>query len=311
MLCYNYYAERTFIIDWKSPAGFDRVFTPRYADWTSDKILAEHREAFKHAHEIGSPPWVHSKGAEASAEFFEKTNFDGYFSREVEVVQSTSFDFTYALLRNLHYQRRIRHLGLHTAKCKLCCFWHYLLKFSNLFNHNIQVVMRRKLQRSPSQDIIFIDLSLQRENIPKRTMMEYASNTMKCVEQVSKSLRNPMWIVASNSYTVLDEVPKIYRQVVADHGVFFSRERYGLELVRAINSTTRHSVMIPKNEHNALMYFFVGYYLQLNSTVLFTSHHSLYSETMAGFRHFYHTSGKYVVYPESKCRLERYSYHTT
>ena len=123
-----------------------------------------------------------------------------------------------------------------------------------------------------------------------------------------------MCIVASNCYTILDEVPKIYpHQIVADHGVFFSRERYSLEVVRVINSTTKHNVMIPKNEHNAVMYFFVGYYLQLNSTVLFTSHHSLYSETMAGFRHFYHTlsSGKYVVYPESKCRLERYSYHTT
>ena len=310
---YHYpHAERAFIIDWKSPAGFDRVFIPRYADWKSEKILTEHHEAFKHVHEIGSPSWIHSKGAEASADFFEKTNFDEYFSKEVEVIQSTSYDFTYALLRNLHHQRRIRHLGLHTAKCKLCCFWHYLLKFSNLFHHNFQVVLRRKLKMSPSQDIIFVDLSLQRENIPKRTMMEYASNTMKCVEQVSKSLHNPMWIVASNCYTLLDEVPKIYpHHVVADHGVFFSRERYSLELVKVINSTTKHAVMIPKNEHNAVMYFFVGYYLQLNSTVLFTSHHSPYSETMAGFRHFYHTSGKYVVYPESKCRLERYSYHTT
>ena len=83
---------------------------------------------------------------------------------------------------------------------------------------------------------------------------------------------------------IFDKVYKIYpHQVVADHGEFFSHERYSLELVRVINSTTKHTVMIPKNEHNVVMYFFMGYYLQLNSTVLYTSHHSLYSETMAGF----------------------------
>ena len=264
---------------------------------------------FKHIHLLGSPPWVHSKGSAASAEFFETTNFNQYFTSQVEVVQSTSFDFTYALLRNPHHQHRIRNLGLHTAKCRLCCFWHYLFKFTSLYNHNLQIVTQRKLKMSPSQDIVFIDLSLQRENLPKRTMMDYASNVMKCAEQMSRSLRNPVLIVASNCYSILDEVPKLYPQVVADHGMFFSRERYTVELNRELNSTTKHNVMLPKYEHNALMYFFVGYYLQLNSTILFTSHHSPYSETMAGFRHFYYSSGKYVVYPEKKCHLERYSYH--
>ena len=74
---------------------------------------------------------------------------------------------------------------------------------------------------SPSQDIVFIDLSLQRENLPKRTMMDYASNVMKCAEQMTRSLRNPVLIVASNCYSILDEVPKMYPQVVTDHGVFF------------------------------------------------------------------------------------------
>ena len=301
--------ERAFIIDWRSPAGFSRVFTPRYANWTSDRLLAEHPEAFKHVHELGTSLWVHSKGGVASAEFFETTNFNEYFSNQVEVVQSVSYDFTYALLRNRHYQHRIRNLGLHTAKCKLCCFWHYLFKFTSIFNHNMQIITQRKLKLSRSQDIIFIDLSLQRENLPKRTMMDYANNVMKCVEMVSKSLRNTVWIVASNCYAILDEVPKTYPRVMADHGVFFSRERYGIELLREINSTTKHNVMIPKYEHNALMYFFIGYYLQLNSTVLVTSQHSLYSNTMAGFRHFYYASGKYLVYPEKRCHLERYNYH--
>ena len=163
---------------------------------------------------------------------------------------------------------------------------------------------------SPSQDIIFIDLSFQRENLPKRTMMDYATNVMKCVEQVAKNVHNTKWILASNSYTILDGIPKIYPQVVPDHGVFFSRERYTVELLRELNSTTvKHDVMIPKYEHNALMYFFSGYYLQLNSTVLFASRRSPYSETMAGFRQFYYSSGKYVVYSEKKCHLERYNYH--
>ena len=80
-----------------------------------------------------------------------------------------------------------------------------------------------------------------------------------------------MWIVASNCYAILDKVPKIYHQVVADHGIFFSIECYSLELVRAINSTAKHNVMIPKNEHSALMYFFIGYYLQLNSSYILCS----------------------------------------
>lgn len=173
----------------------------------------------------------------------------------------------------------------------------------------MQIVTQRKLKLSKSQDIILIDLSLQRENLPKRTVMEYANNAMKCVKQLARNLHNTVWLVASNYYAILEEMPKLYPQIVADHGVFFSRERYTLELQREVNSTTKHSVMIPKYEHNALMYFFIGYYLQLNSTILFTSHHSPYSETMAGFRHFYYASGKYVVYLEKKCHLERYSYH--
>ena len=72
---------------------FNRIFTRHYADWISSKILVENPKAFKHVHNIGSPPWVHSKGAEASAEFFETTNLEEYFSNQVEVVQITSYDF--------------------------------------------------------------------------------------------------------------------------------------------------------------------------------------------------------------------------
>ena len=154
------------------------------------------------------------------------------------MVQATSYDFTYVLLRNPHYQHRIRNLGLHTAKCKLCCFWHYLFKFSSLFNHNMQIVTKRKLKLSPSHDIIFIDLSLQRENLQKRTMIDSANNIIKCVGQVARSLCNTVWIVASNCYAILDEVSKMYPQVVTGHGAFFSQERYDVELQREINSTT-------------------------------------------------------------------------
>ena len=63
---------------------------------------------------------------------------------------------------------------------------------------------------SISQDIIFIDLSVQRENIPKRTMMEYVSNIMKCVEQMYMvnmfihtlaCMHNPSWVKGRYEYT--------------------------------------------------------------------------------------------------------------
>ena len=72
---------------------FNRIFTPRHTDWISDKMVPENPKAFKYVHNIGSPPWVHSKGAEASAEFFETTNFNKYFSNQLEVIQATSYDF--------------------------------------------------------------------------------------------------------------------------------------------------------------------------------------------------------------------------
>ena len=112
------------------------------------------------------------------------------------------------------------------------------LQFSSPFNHNMQIVTKRKLKLSPSHDIIFIDLSLQRENLQKRTMIDSANNIIKCVGQVARSLCNTVWIVASNCYAILDEVSKMYPQVVTGHGAFFSQERYDVELQREINSTT-------------------------------------------------------------------------
>ena len=126
-----------------------------------------------------------------SAKFFENTNFDEYFSNQVEIIQATSYDFIYTLLQNRYHQHRIRNLGLHIAKCKLCCIWHYLFKFTSLFNHKMQIVARRKLKISQSQDIMFIDLSLQRENLPKRTIMEYAKwLTMECSSAERGTLLN-------------------------------------------------------------------------------------------------------------------------
>ena len=301
--------DRAFILDWQSPTGFERLVSPRYVNWRPQNILDVNPSPTEHVHDIGSSQWFETQNR--SVDWYMSTNFDEYFSHEVETIQSLSYDFTYAILRNKHYRHKIRSLGLHTAKCTLCCMWHYLFKFTQLFNHNMEVYTKNKLKVPPRSDIIFINLSFQQRYLPRRTMLQYASETMRCAEKVSKQLKNPVWILASNSYNLLDSVPEMFPKIKKAYGVFYSEERYTIDLQRELNSTKSHyNFMIPRTEHNALMYYFIGLQFQLKSAILFSNRRSLYSETMAAFRHFYYQSGKYLVYPEKGCHLQRYRVFT-
>lgn len=299
------FIDRAFIIDWNSPSGFDKLISPRYINWKPRNTYAGKPFPTDHVHDIGSSKWL--KQQNHGVDWYMSTNFDEYFSHEVETIQSLSYDFTYAILRNKHYRHKIRNLGLHTTKCRLCCMWHYLFKFTELFNHNLSVYTKKKLRVPPRSDIIFINLSFQQKYLPYHTMLHYATNTMKCVKKISKQLRNSVWIVASNNYQLLDSIPEMFPKVNKVHGVFYSEERYTIDLQKEVNSPqSQYNFMIPKTEHNALMYYFIGLHLQLNSSILFTSQHSIYSETMAALRYFYYQTGKYLVYPDSGCHLQRF-----
>ncbi len=222
-------------------------------------------------------------------------------------MQSLSYDFTYAMLRNKYYRHKIRNLGLHTAKCTLCCIWHYLFKPSTLFNQNLAVYTKNKLRVPTKSDLIFIDLSLRQKNLPQRIMIQYTSEIMKCVDRVSRQLKNTVWVIASNNYNVLDSIPRLYPKIKKDYGVFYTDDRYLLDLQREHDSTeAKHSYLIPRTEQNALMYYFIGIYIQMESTVLFTSPQSMYSEVTAAMRYFYYQTGKYLVTKDSGCRLHQY-----
>lgn len=303
-------------MDWKSPAGFDRVLSPRYIDWRFDALFTDVDEPnpILHIHDIGSKNWFQSQNK--SIEFYTKTDFNTYFSGEMEVVQSHSFDFTYALLRNKHLQHRAREMGLHTARCKVCCIWNYLFRHSTSFTRN-SVSVAKKLGLSPERDLIFVDLSFPMETLPQSLLTQQMEGVFSCVEKVSRVLHDPVCVVASNNYHLLSRVGEVYPQARTNSGLFYTRGRYQAELHRLTNSTTgrghrghltvpKTNIMIPRTEHNALMYFFMGYYLQLNSTVLFMSKKSLYSGSMAAFRHYYRPSGTYVTYPDVSCKLEGY-----
>lgn len=310
-------------MDWKSPSGFDRVLIPRYIDWRFDSLFAdadEHSNPIPHVHDIGSKNWFQSQNK--SIEFYTETDFNTYFSGEVEVIQSHSFDLTYALLRNKHLQGRAREMGLlHTAaaRCKVCCIWNYLFRHSASFTRNSASVARKKLGLTPGRDLIFVDLSFQVETLPQSLLTQQMEGVFSCVEKVSRVLRDPVCVVASNNYQLLSQVGGVYPQARTNSGLFYTRERYQVELQRLANSTAgaaagrgrpptvpKANIMIPRTEHNALMYFFMGYYLQLNSTVLFVSKKSLYSGSMAAFRHFYRPTGTYVTYPDVGCKLDGY-----
>ena len=315
------FPDRAFILDWQFPSGFSRVLIPRYIDWRHNVHFGDDPVPIPHVHNIGSKNWYLSQNKSVS--FYMDTDFRTYFSEEKEIIQSHSYDFTYALLRNKHLRKKAKELGLHDNKCLVCCIWHYLFKHAPSFVRNSASVATKRLHLKPDQEIIFVDLTLpsKYEVLPSHLMKQHAEEVFRCVRKVSAVLHNPACIVASNSYQVFEEMGTLYPEAVTNMGLFFTRERYQVELHRRLNATARelatapprskalppsNGVMVPRTEHNALMYFFMGYYLQLNSTVLFTSRRSLYSETMAAMRHYYHPSNTYVVHPQTNCKLERY-----
>lgn len=292
--------------------GFDRILLPRYIDWRHEVIFGDDPDSILHVHDIGSRNWFQKQNK--SVEFYMETDFNTYFSDDRAVIQAHSFDFTYALLRNKHFKKKTREFGLHSVKCKVCCIWNYLFRQSTSFMRNSGTVSRKKLGLTPQSDLIFVDLSFPLENVPHNLLNLQMKNVFGCVERVAQVLHNPVCVVASNNYYVLSQVSEIYPQAKTNGGLFFTRARYQNELSRQLNGTGRHGlseltpngVTFPRTEHNALMYFFMGYYLQLNSTVLFTSRKSLYSENMAGFRHYYRPTETFVTHPDISCQLERY-----
>ena len=300
-------------MDWKSPAGFDRIVIPRYIDWRYDVIFEDDPNSIPHVHDIGSRNWFQAQNK--SVQFYLNTDFNTYFVNEKEVIQSHGFDFTYALLRNKHFKKKVQELGLHHARCKVCCIWNYLFRQSSSFIRNSAAVSKKKLGLTPENDLIFVDLSYPLENLPQTLLNQQMDNVLSCVEKVASVLRKPVCVVASNDYFILRSVRAKYPKGQTNNGLFFTRERYHNELTQ-LNSTAvgRHGslqtpgdITIPRTEQNALMYFFMGYYLQLNSTVLFASKKSLYSENMAALRHYYRpTDTYYVPRPDVKCKLDRY-----
>jgi len=214
-----------------------------------------------------------------------------------------------ALLRNKHFKKKIKELGLNKAGCRVCCIWNFLFRHSTSFMRNVASIARKKLDLTQGSNIIFVDLSFPIQNLPKRQLMEQVEKVFGCVRRVSDVVHNPICIVASNNYLLLEEVPKLYPTAKTLSGLFFTRERYQLELQQHQSSQLSNSgagLTIPKTEHNALIYFFMGYYLQLNSTVLFTGKRSVYSESMAAYREFHYPSGRYVVARGRDCRLEKF-----
>lgn len=293
--------------------GFDRILLPRYVDWRHEVVFSDDPDSILHVHDIGSRNWFQKQNK--SVEFYIETDFNTYFSSEKAVIQAHSFDFSYALLRNKHFKKKARELGLHTVKCRVCCIWNYLFRQSTSFVRNSDNVAK-KLGLTPQSDLIFVDLSFPLDNLPQTLLNQQMESVFGCVERVSQVLRNPVCVVASNSHHVLAHVSAIYPLARTNGGLFFTRARYQNELSRQLNRTggrggdlsrlPTNDIVVPRTELNALMYFFLGYYLQLNSTVLFTSRKSHFSGNMAAFRHYYRPTGTYVTHPDIRCKLELY-----
>lgn len=267
--------------------------------------------------------WFQSQNK--SVQFYMETDFKSYFVNDREVIQSHSYDFTYALLRNKHFKERVKELGLHSIRCRLCCIWNFLFKFSSTFVHtSAQVAKKLGLSGHPGQDLVFVDLSFPHERIPKKTLMREIDEILKCVSKIARTLQDPVCVMASNIYYLLEEVPRRYPSIRTNNGLFFSRERYQIELQQqqshsdtgkrepANSHSSTGDITIPRTEQNALMHFFVGYFLQLNSTVIFPGRKSPYSESMLALRHFFHSFSpsvsrrKYVTRHERGCKLETF-----
>ena len=76
-----------------------------------------------------------------------------------------------------------------------------------------------------------------------------------CMERISKSLVI-LWHYEDYGFKIVHNIKLILSlntmQVVADHGIFFSREHYRLKFVRMINLTTKYCQWwYYLNEHNA------------------------------------------------------------
>ena len=254
-------------------------------------------------HDIGSPYWFDAQGK--TVRWYVKTNFNQFFSRDVEVVQSLSYDFTYALLRNRHYQSKIKQLGLHKAPCLVCCIWDNLFSLSPSLLRSMQGFLRR-IGWSKSSDIIFINIPIPAQHFPMGHVSKIGREVVQCTERVEKhlKLRRPVWILASNNFVILEGALRYARNLMKD-GRVYSKERYMVDIQRQ-NRTVKNTVKLPMTERNALFHFSIGFFLQLNSTVLLSDHSSPYSESMAALRHFYHRTGRHLVYPQQGCRIQRF-----
>lgn len=294
--------DRVFILDWKSPPGFENQITPHKINWRSTALF-QHGLPGKSVHDIGSSYWFDGQGK--SVHWYMETDFNQYFTKEIEIVQSHNYDFTYALLRNRHHRQKILEYGLHRTPCLLCCFWHNLFSLSPSILRSMYSFLR-KIGWSKSDDIVFLNIPIPNQHLPKGHVTQLGQEVVKCTEKATKTLKlkKPVWILASNNFVILEGALRWSRNLKKD-GRVYSKERYLIDIHRE-NSTKRHTMKLPMTEQNALFHFVTGYFLQLNSTVLLSDHHSLYSETMAAFRHFYHQSGRYLIYPSEKCQIQRF-----
>ena len=296
------YTERVFVLDWKSPPGFENQVSPLKIEWRSS-VVFKNGLRVTGVHDIGSSYWFDAQ--ERSVRWYMETDFNQYFTRDIEVVQSHSYDFTYALLRNKHYQNKIEELGLHKAPCLVCCIWHNLFSLSPSLLRSMQGFLR-KIGWSKSNDIIFLNIPIPDQHFPLGHVSRVGRDVVQCTERVEKhlKLRRPVWILASDNFAVLEGALKYTRSLKKD-GRVYSKERYLVDIQR--QNKTKNTLKLPMTERNALFHFAIGFFLQLNSTVLLSDHRYPYSETMAALRHFYHRNGRYLVYPQEGCRIQRYN----
>ena len=294
--------DRAFILDWKSPAGFENQVSPRKINWRSTALFHNGLPR-RSVHDIGSSYWFDGQGR--SVHWYMETDFNQYFTDTIEIIQSHNYDFTYALLRNRHHQERILEYGLHKARCLLCCFWHNLFKLSPSLERSMHSFLR-KAGWSKSSDIVFLNIPIPNQRFPKGHVMRLGKNVVQCTEKATKSLnlKKPIWILASNNFMILEGILR-YSPYLKKDGRVYSQERYMIDIQRE-NSTKKHTMKLPMTEQNALFHFATGFFLQLNSTVLVSDHRSVYSESMAAYRHFYYQSNRYLVYYHDGCQIQRF-----
>ena len=290
-------------MDWQLPPGLSTILQIRYIDWSSNALFSSGFPV-KGVHDIGSPYWFDSQGK--SVRWYMETDFSKYFTEEIEIIQSHSYDFTYALLRNRHYKQKILEYGLNKARCLLCCFWHQLFTFTPQFLTTTFNNLR-KIGWSKSYDIIFINMPLPSHQYAKNYVLRLGESVIECAEKVASSsfkLKKPVWILASNSLVILDGIPKRHFQIKSE-ARFFSKERYDVDIERD-NYTIGKNLKLPKTERNALVHFAIAFFLQLNSTIIVTNRHSVFTDSMLAYRHFFYQSNRYVVYTEGGCQVQRF-----